>query len=197
MIQVIILDFGGVLGPEANDFKNTYHKISELSGLTPQELLEIFTFHWTKLKVGQESMKDFWKKISLKSRKKVDPEKLRWTYNNNLFVNRDILKLIKKLKKKYKVVQLANDSDDDYLMKVKKLKLNKYFDKIYSSSNLGIAKPDREIFMYVLNDLRIKSQEVVFIDNQEKNYKVAKSLDINAILFTNPDSLKRDLDKIL
>lgn len=185
MIKVIAFDFGGVLGPDADDWSNTFKQIPKLTGLTESILQNLFNLHWPKLKTGEESMKTFWSFVALESKNKIKPERLRRTYNNSIFVNRGILKLIRELKKKYQVVLLANDSDDDYIIKTKKLKLNKIFDKLYCSSQLGISKPNPEIFNYVLKDLGIKPQEALFIDNQEDNIKTAESLGINSILFTN------------
>ena len=197
MIKVIAFDFGGVLGPDADDWTITFKDILLLTGIPQVKMQKIFDDHWSRLKIGKESMKTFWSCVALESKNKIKPERLRRTYNNSIFVNRDILKLIGELKKKYQVVLLANDSDDDYLIKIKKLKLNRFFSKIYCSSNLGMAKPDRKIFRYVLKDLRIKPKEVIFIDNQENNYKASKLLGMNSILFKGITDLEAKLQKIL
>jgi len=185
MIKVIAFDFGGVLGPDADDWSNTFKQIPKLTGLTESTLQNLFNLHWPKLKTGEESMKTFWQFVAKESPKEINPEKLRGIYNKSIYVKKEALKLIGDLRKKYKIILLANDSDDDYIIKTKKLKLNKVFDKLYCSSQLGISKPNPKIFNYVLKDLGIKPQEALFIDNQEDNIKTAESLGINSILFTN------------
>lgn len=197
MIKVIAFDFGGVLGPDADDWNKTFKEIPKLTGLKDKELQNLFESHWPKLKYSQEPMKTLWQLVANKSRKAVDPEKLREIYNKSIYIEKAALKLIKDLRKRFKVVLLANDSDDDYITKTKKLKLNMIFDKLYCSSQLGISKPNPKIFNYVLEDLGIKPQEALFIDNQENNIKTAKSLGINPILYKNLSQLKKDLAKYL
>lgn len=56
------------------------------------------------------------------------------------------------------------------------LPLNAYFDKLYTSYEIGITKPDRRIFDYMLRDSGIRPEESLFIDDGEKNIEVARSL---------------------
>ncbi|OGM79397.1 hypothetical protein A2366_00195 [Candidatus Woesebacteria bacterium RIFOXYB1_FULL_33_9] len=88
---------------------------------------------------------------------------------------------------------IANDSDDIYLSKIQKFKLERIFDKLYCSSQLGISKPNSRIFKYVLDDLKIKPREMLFIDNQDNNIESAKKLNINTILFSTIDKLMINL----
>ncbi len=173
------------MGPDADDWYGAFKEIPKITGLSEEKLQDLFEFHWPKLKVGKESMKTFWQFVAKESPKEINPNKLREIYNNSIYVKKEALKLIDNLRKKYKIILLANDSDDDYMIKTKKLKLNKVFDKLYCSSQLGISKPDKEIFEYVLKDQKVNPSEALFIDNQEDNIKTAESLGINSILFTN------------
>lgn len=188
MIKVIAFDFGGILGPDADDWNGAFAKIKTLTGLSASELQEIFNRHWPKLKLGKEPMLVFWQEVAAVSLNKVKPLTLRRTYNQSIFADQAFLKfvqIVQTLKNKYRVVLLANDSDDDYLVKTRRLKLDKVFDKLYCSSQLGMAKPDRRIFEYLLRDQKIKPNELLLIDNQLNNIEAAKSLGINSILFRN------------
>lgn len=197
MIKVIAFDFGGVLGPDADDWSDTFKQIPKLTGLTESALQNLFNLHWPKLKVGKKSMKTFWQFVAKESPKEINPNKLREIYNKSIYVKKEVLKLIGDLRKKYKVILLANDSDDDYMIKTKKLKLNKVFDKLYYSSQLGTSKPDKEIFEYVLKDQKVSPGEALFIDNQENNIKTGGALKINSILYKNLPQLQKDLAKYL
>lgn len=54
--------------------------------------------------------------------------------------------------------------------------LNAYFDKLYTSYEIGITKPDPRIFHAMLRDSGILPSESLFIDDGKKNIDVARTL---------------------
>jgi len=67
--------------------------------------------------------------------------------------------------------------------------LSDLFEKAYYSHRIGLRKPDKEIYNLVLNQNNLKPKETLFIDDSEPNIKSAKTLGINSILLTPPDSV--------
>ena len=66
------------------------------------------------------------------------------------------------------------------------------------SADIGMVKPSREIFEYVLNKAGINASETLFIDDSEKNLRGAELLGIHTYLFDgNAETLSRYLDKII
>jgi putative hydrolase of the HAD superfamily len=57
-----------------------------------------------------------------------------------------------------------------------------YFDKVYYSCRLGMRKPDKEIFQYVLEHNNLLPEETVFIDDSVQHVKGAGECGINAFL---------------
>ena len=58
-----------------------------------------------------------------------------------------------------------------------------YFTRTYFSGTLGLAKPDRRIFEYVLQDLGAAPGDVVFIDDNEANIAAARALGFHTVHF--------------
>lgn len=197
MVKVIAFDFGGVIGSDADEWQTTFIKINKITGLTADELQELFIKHWPDLKVGRGNIENFWTEVAKRSHLDVDPKVLRKIYNENITANGKLLSFCKTLKRKYKLVILSNNTKDWMDEEIGRFKLNSIFEKIYSSADLGISKPSREIFEYVFRDLGVKPQEIIFIDNQENNIEAAQALGINTILFRNLDQLKKDLSSFL
>lgn len=198
MIKVLIFDFGGVLGPDSDDWNHSFQKVLLQTGLIFEEIQEVFGLHWPKLKVGQEATRNFWKDVAKISKDKILPEALEKIYFSGMRVNRLILNLVKKYKNKgLKLVILSNEAKNWMDEKVKRFLLRKIFEKIYCSADLGIGKPNKEIFNYLLKDLKIKPNEAVFVDNQEPNIEVARSLGIKSILFKNFEQLEKDLSSLI
>lgn len=67
---------------------------------------------------------------------------------------------------------------------------------IFCSFDLGLLKPDLKIYETVLQKLGCHAEEVIFVDDKEKNTKAATSLGINAITF-NCKTIKNEINKIL
>ena len=47
--------------------------------------------------------------------------------------------------------------------------LSSLFDKAYYSCRLGMRKPGKEIYEYVINDAGINAQKTIFIDDNKDN----------------------------
>lgn len=75
----------------------------------------------------------------------------------------------------------------------KKGNLTKIFDKVYSSADIKLVKPDKESFKFILKALKSKPEETLFIDNKEQNTKAAEDLGLESILFINAKQLKKQL----
>ncbi|MBK6965056.1 MAG: HAD family phosphatase [Bacteroidales bacterium] len=58
--------------------------------------------------------------------------------------------------------------------------MGQLFEKLWFSHQIGLAKPDPEIFRYVLNDGGLKPEETLFIDDTLVHVEAARSVGINA-----------------
>ncbi len=69
------------------------------------------------------------------------------------------------------------------------------FDGLVFSGPIGIVKPDREIFEYLLNNYYLKAEECIFIDDSPKNINGAEKVGIKGYLFDgNADKLRKALN---
>ncbi len=78
--------------------------------------------------------------------------------------------------------------------------LDQLFERNYYSHEMGLRKPDREIFKQVLEQNRLIASETLFIDDSEENVIAAKSVGIRGLsilpgtlLETLPDYLNRSI----
>lgn len=92
------------------------------------------------------------------------------------------LNLLLKLRKKYRLFMLSNtnaihiDNIIGPAFEKNGHKFADYFEKAYYSHEIGYAKPDREIFDFMLRDAGIKASESLFLDDAEANVKTAREL---------------------
>jgi putative hydrolase of the HAD superfamily len=61
---------------------------------------------------------------------------------------------------------------------------------------MGVSKPDPDFYRYILNDEGIEPEDALFVDDFEENVSAAEKLRIKSILFTDAQSLGRQIKRI-
>lgn len=59
--------------------------------------------------------------------------------------------------------------------------VDKYFEHVFLSQEMQLAKPNEDIFLKVLEDLNVKAEECLFIDDSSANVKAASQLGFHTI----------------
>lgn len=97
-----------------------------------------------------------------------------------------VFEMLNSLKSNHRLFLLSNtnsihfrDYDKQVRDKFNPAGLSSYFEKAYYSHEIGMRKPGKEIFEYVLNDAGIKADETLFIDDNEDNIRTASALGIS------------------
>lgn len=111
--------------------------------------------------------------------------------------NKELYKYAYRLKKRgYKIAILS----DQWVFSKKALineKLLKKFNAVVVSSDIGIRKPNPEIYKLTLKKLGVNPEESIFIDNRKWNLKPAKKLGMKTILFKNNKQAIRETERLL
>lgn len=63
------------------------------------------------------------------------------------------------------------------------------FERAYYSHQIGMRKPDGEIFEFVLTQQKLKPHETLFIDDNKQNVEAARQLGIATVHLTSPEQL--------
>jgi len=67
------------------------------------------------------------------------------------------------------------------------------FDPVILSYEVGMVKPELDIYRLVIGELKVKPEECVFIDDKERNLLPAKELGIKTVLAQNPAQIAKDV----
>jgi|APSaa5957512622_1039677.scaffolds.fasta_scaffold04663_6 HAD superfamily hydrolase (TIGR01549 family) len=62
-----------------------------------------------------------------------------------------------------------------------KTKLEKFIKKVFIANDIGFKKDQPEAFQYILDELQLQPEEIIYIDDLERNIIAAKSLSIKTI----------------
>ena len=100
----------------------------------------------------------------------------------------DILASLARLNK-YLMCTINNESLDLNLHRIERFALRKYFSVFFSSSFVGLMKPDQEIYRLALRVTHRKPEETIFVDDRAENAEAAQKCGMHAIHFQSPDQL--------
>ena len=110
--------------------------------------------------------------------------------------------VLKRAKKDYNTFLLSNTNDLHIEAIYKMLEeeynmpnLDSLFDKVYLSYEIGLRKPEPEIFQKVLNDNNLKAEETLFIDDREEHTLAAERLGIRVYHLTSEENLESLFDE--
>jgi len=76
--------------------------------------------------------------------------------------------------KGYKTVLLSNSNELHWDPIWEQYNLGSYFDYVFASQNLHMAKPNQEIFDHVVREANIDSAHTIYVDDLEKNRKAGE-----------------------
>ncbi len=201
--KIILFDLGGVVMDI--DMNNTYSVFEELAGkanvekfllsdivskfekglLTPDEMYSQ-SCSILELDIPQQEFFDIWNLLLL-------------SYHS------ERIDCIRKLAKNYKVMLLSN-TNYVHIQKVEEKLYNEYgerlnslFNKLFLSYELGMLKPDKEIFSRVIEQTGVEPSEILFIEDTAKNASAASELGINTLVIERNENfykyLKFDCNK--
>ena len=195
MIKAIIFDLGGVLVPEKG--AKIKKEISNYIDLSDRKFHLFLKQNHEKLMTGRITLLSLYAELERKFNIKIKPSKILQKHLA-LYIrystkrNKNIIKLIKNLKKNYRVVALTN-TEKEIAEYNRKKGLFRLFDKTFISTDIHLMKPQTAIFRKVLKDINCRPREVIFIDDKIDHVSHAQKLGLNSMLFENLNKLKKNL----
>tara|TARA_B110000090_G_scaffold40463_1_gene44955 strand:+ start:105 stop:725 length:621 start_codon:yes stop_codon:yes gene_type:complete len=183
--KAIIFDLGAVI---LNiNYENTIDEFTKLGVKNAETFYskKVQTELFNKIETGKISNNEFLKALQKETKNaKIKQVKIAW---NAMLLDlpKERLQLIKKLKNNHTIYLLSNTNSihinafKEELGNKKWLEFCELFDKMYLSHELGLRKPDAKIFEYILNEQKLKAEDVFFIDDSPQHIASAKKLGIN------------------
>lgn len=209
--KVIIFDWGGVVESHENNLKDLkdakIRMIRKLNNkLTDEQILTGWTeknsngvFMGTTNKT--EDIKDWVDIIQKNMNINMTFDEFMRLYEKELSTvkyYKEVVDYAHSLKDKCKIAILSNLMPVDKKRIDDQYKLNE-FDYVYLSFEIGFKKPDKQIYEYVLNDLKIDGNNILFIDDDTDNILIAKECGWNTCqaFGYELDKIKLEVEKFL
>jgi len=192
-IKAILFDFDGVMTIDKTGTQSICNYISKNYCIDKDAFEKEYRKYNNDLLYGITTHEKIWNKICQNLNENI-PISILYDSFEHTPINNEMQNFVEIIKRQNLKTVLITDNKVDRINIIKeKYKLNKIFDIIIVSAEIGFGKDKKEIFQIVLNKINVKSDECIFIDNQEKNLIVPKNMGINTIFF---DDEKRDIQKL-
>ncbi len=191
--RALILDYGGVIC-----FHPTAEQIAEAAracDLTPTAFLNAFWKHRIEYDAGLDAF-EYWRAVAETAGRKFDDALiaqmidreidfwLRWderilAWTRELRANGTRIGILSNLPRPLGT-RLKNDRD-----------FMSHFDHATLSFELGIVKPQREIYDHAVAGLNVRPEEALFLDDRPENVEGALSAGLQAQLYTTWEDFHR------
>ncbi len=120
----------------------------------------------------------------------VDKQNIVDDWNSFIVLNEELVEMIKTIRDSASVALLSNASKGFVESLFEKYGLTHLFDKMVISCNIGIAKPDKEIYKYCVSLFDGDFDEIYMIDDNIANVEAAAEIGITPVHFTGNECLR-------
>lgn len=195
-LRAVIFDYGRVLtGPPD---PAAHAELLRLTGLSADRLE---TFYWADRPAfdgGRLTGPGFWRKLAndagLSLSESTIEELTLW--DARMWTRADPAMLDWQLALKRRglltaIVSNMGDSVHEHM--VRELDWLSRFDVLVWSYQLGVVKPDREIYRYALGRLGTRPEETLFIDDKAENVETAVAMGMKGMIFSDVEKLRVDI----
>ncbi|OQY43898.1 MAG: hypothetical protein B6242_13770 [Anaerolineaceae bacterium 4572_78] len=194
MLKAIIFDFGGVLLRTHDHSYRT--RWDDKVGLLHGEF-ENYIFNsdvGVQAQLGQVTWQVIWmeaqKRFHLSDEESHQAQR---DFFRGDTLDTDLVDDIRHLKEHYLIGLLSNTHYPNGNTLLREHNLNILFDFSVTSAEVGIMKPDPQIYHIVLERGGISAHQALFIDDSLSNIQTAKKLGMKTIHFTNPKTVREAL----
>ncbi len=192
-MKAILFDADGVL-IHSELFSIQYQKKFNVSN---DEMLPFFTGEFQDCLVGKANLIELVKPWLSKWKWEGSVEEfLEFWFQAEHNVDEDVVKTIKELKKKGIKCYLATNQEryrTEYMKD--KMGFNELFDEVFSSAYIGHKKPHREFFEFILKEIDLPADEIMFFDDEQGHIDAAKELGIDAHVYEDINKLRSIVEK--
>lgn len=111
-------------------------------------------------------------------------------------LNVELVQYAESLQGKYKLALLSNSASEYLRNELAKYDLEKFFDEIVISSEVGFIKPEQKVFERIAQRLGVAPEECIFTDDNPRHIDAATQFGIHSVVYTSVPELKEQIEAI-
>ena len=192
MIKNIIFDIGGIILDDS---------VENLSRIFDKDMHEvykkIYSGNFKKCLLGKLNITEYIKEFKNDKDYKYISEILEPSKQDimNPLIKENYEYICNLKNRGYHIYILSNLTKETYKHLNSLIDINKYFDGAIFSCEVGIKKPDKEIFELIINRYNLNTNETLFFDDKEKIVNGAIESGLKAKIFKSIDDVETELIK--
>jgi glucose-1-phosphatase len=195
--SVIVSDLGNVLIPFHYDIMiGNFNKIEPTLG---NKFFDAYKNHYYEIhrsfERGDLPEDEFINQVLSYLGNKIDKETFCKYYSEIFTVNEDVISLLPKLKKNYRLILLSNTNSIHRKYGWQKYKFLDIFEKLILSYEINAVKPEEKIYKAVESYTKEPPEKHLFIDDVLEYAEGAKKAGWDAIQFTGYNNLIEEFSK--
>lgn len=206
MIKNLIFDWGGVLS--VSHHSKAVERFKQL-GIPNVDEYFVAGKNWGgifgQVEDGTISPDEFLHEVSKLAGKQISFEQIAYAWwGFHSYLPEGLLpKLISWRQKGYRLYILTNNNpfmmseirSDKFTLDGKPF--CSYFDKIFVSCDIGLCKPDKAIYQYVLENQKLRPEETIFADDRDINLTGAKEVGMHTYLVSDNEHWMDDFENYI
>lgn len=196
-LRAVFFDLGGVI--LRTEYQAPRERLAERLNMTYEDIGKIVFESETarKASLGEVSVEEHWLAVTRRLRLPASAaESIRTEFFAGDVIDRDLLDFIRSLRPRYQTGVISNAWGDlrGYIVKHQ---FDDAFDTLIISAEIGMMKPQLEVYQLALKQAQVKANEAAFIDDTPRNVEAANALGMHGIVFRDPAQVKENLKTLL
>lgn len=194
--SAIFFDWSGVVTDDSGD--DFIEQLFISVGANDCQVKEIIETYFVDFLKGVLSEVEFWDRLKTNYGFDItEPTSQQFKKWRGLAANRGVLELVKNAKSQgLRVAVLTNIIKPVYDI-INQSGQYGLFDDVIASCEVGLAKPQIEIYELALERIGVSAQQSIFIDDKTTNIEAANKMGFKTILAQNPNQIIHDLEKLV
>jgi len=194
--KVILFDLGRVLF----DFDHMIaaRRMQKFCTFSDQELYNLFfDSALTDLyERGRISSHEFYQRVKDQIRADISYELFASLWSEIFTPKQDMFELLQLLRNDFELYLVSNVNELHFSHLKKHFpQYFKFFRHMFLSYELGMRKPDREIYEHIIKHIQKPPSSIVYVDDRVELIEPAQALGIDAFVFTDSNALREELKK--
>jgi len=196
--RVIVFDYGEVISVSQSEADRA--ALVEISGLDTELFWQLYDRYREDLDQGVTLPREYWNLIARDAGVEWSPARLQqlWAADIRSWISVEpgTVQLLAELHAGGTRVALLSNAGFDFSDPFRHSPMAAYFEAMFVSAELGLIKPDPEIYRVTARELGIELEQMVFIDNKKINVDAAVALGVTGHVFTTVAELRDFLESL-
>ena len=196
--RVIVFDYGEVISVSQSAADRA--ALVEISGLDAELFWQLYDRYREDLDQGVTLPREYWNLIARDAGVEWSPARLQqlWAADIRSWISVEpgTVQLLAELHAGGTRVALLSNAGFDFSDPFRHSPMSAYFEAMFVSAELGLIKPDPEIYRVTARELGIALEQMVFIDNKKINVDAAVALGVTGHVFTTVAELRTFLESL-